>query len=195
MQRVTRFRFSLLGIAAFACGIALSGNPASAEEKQTAPKVGETAKDFELSALSGGEVKLSKLTANGPVVLVVLRGYPGYQCPLCTVQFSEFLTQAAEFKKANARVVFIYPGPSAQLKERANEFIKGKDYPDHFQLLLDPDYTFTNAYGLRWDKQGETAYPSTFVIDGKGKITFATVSKTHGGRAKATDALKAVTKK
>src|SRR5271156_2942610 len=57
--------------------------------KDIGPKVGEEAKDFELSALSGEKVQLAKLTEGGHVVLVVLRGYPGYQCPLCTKQFGE----------------------------------------------------------------------------------------------------------
>jgi thioredoxin-dependent peroxiredoxin len=162
----------------------------SAAEKP--PAVGDEARDFELSALGGDKVKLSKLTDAGPVVLVVLRGYPGYQCPLCTRQFGEFLDKADEFKKVGAQVVFVYPGPAEKLKERAGEFVKGKDYPAHFQFLLDPDYTFTNAYGLRWDAKNETAYPSTFVIDGKRRVTFAKVSKTHGDRSKVTDVIAAI---
>lgn len=156
------------------------------------PKVGDKAKDFELAALGGGAVKLSGLTDAGPVVLVVLRGYPGYQCPLCTKQFADFLGKADEFKKAGARVVFVYPGPADKLKEKAGEFVRGKDYPAHFQILLDPDYSFTTAYGLRWDAKNETAYPSTFVIDGRRTITFAQVSTTHGGRVAAADAVKAL---
>ncbi|MBN9118586.1 MAG: redoxin domain-containing protein [Planctomycetes bacterium] len=157
-----------------------------------APKVGGEAKDFELTALGGEKVKLSKAVESGPVVLVVLRGYPGYQCPICTKQVAEFLGKADEFKRAGAHVVFVYPGPADKLKEYAAEFVKGKDYPAHFTVLLDPDYALTNAYGLRWDAKNETAYPSTFVIDGKRKVTFAKVSTTHGDRAKVGDVLKAI---
>jgi thioredoxin-dependent peroxiredoxin len=156
------------------------------------PKVGDVAKDFELTALGGEKVKLSKLTEAGPIVLVVLRGYPGYQCPICTKQFGELLGKADEFKKAGAQVVFVYPGPADKLKERAGEFVKGKDYPAHFTVLLDPDYSFTTAYGQRWDAKNETAYPSTFVLDAKRKVTFAKISKDHGGRAKTDDVLKAL---
>lgn len=163
--------------------------PAAAE---VAPKVGDEAKDFELAAIGGETVKLSKLTEAGPVVLVVLRGYPGYQCPLCTKQFAELREKADEFKKAGAQVVFVYPGPADGLKAKATEFVKGRDYPAHFTILLDPDYTFTNAYSLRWDAKNETAYPSTFVLDAKRKVTFAKVSKTHGDRAKTDDILKAL---
>lgn len=175
-------------------GCALAVEP-PVNAKEIGPKVGEVAKDFELSALGGEKVQLAKLTEAGNVVLVVLRGYPGYQCPLCTKQFGEFLGKADEFKKANARVVFVYPGPSKELKDRAGEFVKGKDYPDHFQILLDPDYMFTNSYGLRWDADKETAYPSTFIIDMKRKVTFAKVSTNHGNRSKTEDILKVLSAK
>lgn len=157
------------------------------------PKVGEKAKDFELAALGGDKVKLSKLVESGPVVLVVLRGYPGYQCPLCTLQFGEFIGKAERFKKEGVQVVFVYPGPSENLEQRAGEFVKGKNYPAHFSILLDPDFAFTTAYGLRWNAKNETAYPSTFVIDGERKVLFAKVSRTHGDRSKADDVLKALT--
>jgi peroxiredoxin Q/BCP len=159
------------------------------------PKVGDEAKDFELSAIGGEKAKLSKLTESGPIVLVVLRGYPGYQCPICTKQFAEFRGKADAFKTAGAQVVFVYPGPADGLKDKAAEFVKGKDYPPHFTILLDPDYTFTNAYGLRWDAKNETAYPSTFVLDMKRKVKFAKVSTTHGDRTAVADVLKAISEK
>ena len=159
------------------------------------PKVGDEAKDFELASIGGEKVRLSKVREGGPVVLVVLRGYPGYQCPICTRQFAEFRGKADEFKKAGAQVLFVYPGPSDGLKDKAAEFVKGKDYPAHFTILLDPDYTFTTAYGLRWDARNETAYPSTFVVDSKRKVTFAKISTTHGDRVKVDDVLKALTAK
>ena len=171
-----------------ASAVPSAGQPAP-KVAESGPKVGDEAKDFELAALGGEEVKLSKVTGGGPVVLVVLRGYPGYQCPICTRQFAEFRGKADEFKKAGAQVLFVYPGPADGLKDKAAEFVKGKDYPAHFTILLDPDYAFTNAYGLRWDAKNETSYPSTFVIDGKRKVTFAKVSTTHGDRAKADDVL------
>lgn len=156
------------------------------------PAVGKKAADFELPALGGGTVRLSQVTRSGPVVLVVLRGYPGYQCPICTRQFGELVEHADEFEKAGAQVVFVYPGPSEELAARAAEFVKGVDYPEHFRILLDPDYTFTNAYGLRWDAEKETAYPSTFVLDSKRRVRFALVSTTHGGRSKVEDVLAAL---
>jgi thioredoxin-dependent peroxiredoxin len=152
------------------------------------PKVGDTPEDFELPTFQGDTVKLSTLSAKGPVVLVVLRGHPGYQCPICNQQVGQFLQQADKFKTTGAQLVFVYPGASKNLGVKAKEFLADRMLPEHAQLLIDPDYKFTNAYGLRWDAPNETAYPSTFVIQ-QGKITYAKVSQTHGGRTKPDDVL------
>jgi peroxiredoxin len=162
------------------------------EETVQPPKVGETAPDFELKDLKDEKIKLSALLEKGPVVLVVLRGFPGYQCPICTIQVGQFIGKAEQLTKANARVLLVYPGPSEGLKARADEFVRGKDIPANFYLVLDPDFKFTNQYGLRWKAAGETSYPSTFVLDSERKVLFAKVSRTHGDRAKVDDVLAAL---
>ena len=156
------------------------------------PKVGDKASDFTLAALDGSDVKLSTELAHGPVVLVMLRGWPGYQCPFCTRQFGDFLGHAKDLEASGARVIFVYPGPADQVKQRAEEFTANKDMPSNFRFLVDPAYVFTVAYGLRWDAPQETSYPSTFVIDRTATIRFAQISKAHDGRALATDVLKAL---
>jgi thioredoxin-dependent peroxiredoxin len=164
----------------------------AADELPKPPAVGDAAPGFELKTVTGEAVKLEGLTQDSPVVLIVLRGYPGYQCPVCTKQAGRFLAAASKLKDAGAQVVMIYPGPSDELAERANEFKKDWTLPEHFHLLLDPDYAFTNAWHLRWDEPMETAYPSTFVIGKDGKVGFAKVSKTHGGRASVEEVLSAL---
>ncbi len=149
------------------------------------PAVGDKAKDFQLSSLDGKSVRLSQMTAKGPVVLVVLRGFPGYQCPLCNRQVKDFTSHAAEF--AGASVLMVYPGPAEGLGDKAKEFASDKDMPAGFTMVLDPDYKFTQLYDLRWDAPKETAYPSTFLLDKDGKIFFAKVSKSHGGRTTAAE--------
>lgn len=110
------------------------------------------------------------------------------------MQVVDLLKVADKFKEAGAQVVLVYPGPQSGLEDRAREFLKNKTLPDHFSLVTDPDYALVNAYGLRWDAPRETAYPSSFAIDGAGKVRLATISKTHGGRSKAADLLQAVQK-
>lgn len=184
----------VVAITFFGIGLINSPNAKAEESKEEArlPAVGDKVRDFELKSLDGKSVKLSKVAKQGPVVLMVLRGYPGYQCPICNRQVGQYITAAEKLKKANATVLMVYPGPSEKLKTRAEEFITGKALPGNFHLLIDPDYTFTKAWKLRWDAPRETAYPSTFVIDPDQKIRFAKISKTHGDRAPVDDVIKAL---
>src|ERR1700676_487398 len=124
----------------------------------TPPMVGDKAPDFALSTVQGKTVRLSEVAAKGPVVLVVLRGYPGYQCPYCNRQVQDFISKSQGFADAGAHVVLIYPGPPQDLGARANEFLTGKKLPEKIELLLDPGYDFTNMYAPRWDAPHETAY-------------------------------------
>ena len=156
------------------------------------PEVGDTAPDFELTSLSGDQIKLSDTLAKGPIVLVMLRGFPGYQCPICTAQVGQMINKAKQLQDAGANVLLVYPGPADGLKAHAAEFVQGKDIPANFNLLLDPDYEFTNLYGLRWDAKGETSYPSTFVLDKNGQVLFSKVSHEHGDRAKIGDVVAAL---
>ena len=161
-----------------------------------APKVGEKAPDFSLKTLDDQNVRLSALTAKGNVVLVVLRGWPGYQCPICDRQVHDFIASASGFAEAGAQVVFVYPGPADDLKAHAEEFKswRGKEWPKEFLYVLDPDYTMVNAFNLRWDAPRETAYPSTLVLDGGGIVRFVKISHSHGDRTNAADVLAAAKK-
>ena len=109
-------------------------------------------------------------------MLVVLRGWPGYQCPICTAQFADLRKHADDFAAAHARVLLVYPGPADQLKAHAKAFVKQGAMPAGFSFLIDPGYVFTNAWNLRWDAPKETAYPSSFVIDSSGVVRFQKVS-------------------
>jgi peroxiredoxin len=160
------------------------------------PKVGDPAPDFSLKTLDDQTLRLSDLTAKGNVVLVILRGWPGYQCPICDRQVQDFIKARVDFADAKARLLFVYPGPAADLKAHAEEFKKwkNKEWPREFLYGLDPDYRMVNAYNLRWDAPSETAYPSTFVLDNLGVVRFAKVSHSHGDRTKAAEVVAEVRK-
>ncbi len=158
----------------------------------TAPRVGAHAPSFTLKDASGASTTLADELAKGPVVVVVGRGWPGYQCPFCTRQFAEFRSHAADLQASGARVLWVYPGPADSLAQHASDFTAGADIPTHFRVLIDPGYAFTNLYGLRWEAPRETAYPATFVIDRSGTVRFARVSLEHGGRVPVADVLAAL---
>lgn len=161
-----------------------------AAQAQQTPDVGQTAPSFVLSTPDGQHVALADAEKKGPVVLVVLRGFPGYQCPYCVKQVHDYVENASGFAKAGASVILVYPGPPADLDAHAKEFLaKQNTLPPGIQLVVDPDYRFTNRYGLRWEKEHETAYPSTFLLDRQGNVFFRKISEGHGDRTTAADML------
>ena len=190
--RFTSYQSFISGVIALGLLTHFFATDLLAKDKLGRPGVGDVAADFELLSPDERKMQLSQLTAEGPVVVIVLRGYPGYQCPVCSTQLGQFLSKAKSFEKAKAQVVMVYPGPAEGLKKHAEDFVSGKTLPGNFHLVFDPDYTFTKAWHLRWDAPNETAYPATFVVDGKGKIQFTKISMTHGGRAGVDEVLKAV---
>ena len=172
-------------VLAVVCAVSAAA-PAFAET----PAVGAKAPDFTLSTPTGRAVRMSKVQRGHDLVLVVLRGFPGYQCPYCVRQVHDFIDHAADFRTKNTRVLLVYPGPPGDLDQHAKEFLaKQTELPSNIVLVTDPDYAVTNQYGLRWDAPHETAYPSTFILDKKGMIVFEKISHAHGDRLSAQDAL------
>ena len=187
VQRRARLQLSKTAgfVLAFICTLSV-GAFAFAET----PAVGAKAPDFTLSTPTGKAVRMSRVQRGHDLVLVILRGFPGYQCPYCVRQVHDFIDHASEFKAKNARVLLVYPGPPADLDQHAKEFLaKQAELPSNVFLVTDPDYTVTNQYGLRWDAPHETAYPSTFILDRKGVIVFEKISHSHGDRLSAQEAL------
>lgn len=165
-----------------------------AEKIAVGPKEGSKITDFSGITMNGAPFKLSKYIEKGTVVLIMLRGFPGYQCPVCSTQVAGYIAKAEEFEKQkNTPVVFIYPGKVKDLDKKAKEFTspleEKEDLPNNFIFVIDNDYAITNLLGLRWNVPKETAYPAAFVIDHKGYIQYAKVSDSHYGRATADEIL------
>jgi peroxiredoxin len=170
------------------------GRAAETPEAKRPPRIGDKAPEFRLNDLEGKSVSLADELNHGPTVVVVLRGYPGYQCPICTKQFGELMGDAKKFAEAMATVVFVYPGPAADLDKHAREFVRDKKIPASFRFVTDPDFKFVKRYNLRWNAPHETAYPAGFVVDKQGVIQFAKVNHSHGDRASSEELLDALAK-
>ncbi len=181
-----RFHRKMVAVLVALCAL-LAGMAAFGET----PAVGAKAPDFTLSTPTGKTVTMLGEQRGHGLVLVVLRGFPGYQCPYCVKQVHDFVDHASGFAAKGTRVLLVYPGPPADLDQRAEEFLeKQAELPSNIVLVTDPDYKMTNLYGLRWDAPQETAYPSTFILDKEGMIVFEKISHSHGDRLSAQDALK-----
>lgn len=186
-NRLARFRFRRAARYSLALSLFYFVGAAAAAE---IPAVGTKAPDFTLATPTGHSIRLSAQHSGSSLVLVVLRGFPGYQCPYCQRQVHDFIEHAAEFAAKKASVLLVYPEPPADLGQRANEFLATQaKLPSNVVLVIDPDYKVTNLYGLRWDAPHETAYPSTFIVDRNGTIQLEKISHSHGDRISAQDAL------
>jgi peroxiredoxin len=163
-----------------------------ADAKSKPPAKGDTAKSLSLKTLADKEISLAELKKTGPVIIVQLRGWVGYQCPLCTKQVADLTANAKEFAAKKATVILVYPGPASVINDKAKDFEGAKNLPENFHFVLDPDLKFVKEWNLHWDAKNETAYPATFIVDKDNKIAYAKVSTGHGDRAKAADLLKAL---
>jgi peroxiredoxin len=194
-MRTLRTTLTLTTLTLATLTLAAASIAAHAQTAST-PDLGAHAPDFTLSTPEGQSVRLSSLEKSGPVVLVLLRGYPGYQCPFCQRQVHDFVQNADKFTSAHTQVLLVYPGPPAELDARAKEFLTRQEgaLPANIHLVIDPNYTMTTQYGLRWDAPQETSYASTFILDRQGVVHFRKISKGHGDRTTAADLLPELTK-
>lgn len=87
------------------------------------PGVGSKAPDFSLSTPTGTSIRMATVQNDKSLVLVVLRGFPGYQCPYCQKQVHDFVEHASAFEVRKTTVLLVYPGPPADLDQHANEFL------------------------------------------------------------------------
>lgn len=194
MQRTIRFGGTALLAACMMLVTLLVVKPAGVAYAQASladiPEVGTEAPEFALSTPEGKAVKLSALEGKTMVVLIVLRGYPGYQCPYCQKQVHDFKANAEKFHAQGVELLLVYPGPPDKLSAKAKKFLTPVGaLPANFHLVVDPDYKVTTRYGLRWDAPQETAYPATFVIARDGEVRFRKVSREHGDRTTADEVL------
>jgi peroxiredoxin len=158
-------------------------------------KVGDRAIDFDLPiADDEGYLSLRDEYKQGPIVLIVLRGFPGYQCPVCTQHFSSLANRSKALSAETHRVILVYPGEDGVLEKRAREFMGTRRLPQPLVIVRDDGMQMVEEWGLRWRARKETAYPATYVIDRNGRIRWQQISKSHAGRSSVQDILKELRK-
>ncbi|MFK8113298.1 MAG: redoxin family protein [Rubripirellula sp.] len=164
-------------------------------EATNRPVLGKRAPDFELPVVGSDEfLSLSDEYKQGKVVVVVLRGYPGYQCPLCSSQIAALANRSKTLLKEAHRVILVYPGEANELQRHAERFMGSRSLPDPLIIVRDEGMEMVESWGLRWNASRETAYPSTFVLDGNGRVRWMKISKSHGERSSVAEILKELRK-
>ena len=132
---------------------------------KTAPKVGDKAPSFALSADGGGEVSLSGLKGK----TIVLYFYPKDDTSGCTAEAIAFSKDAKAFKQAGAVVIGVSKDGVA-----SHDKFKAKHKLD-VTLGADEDIKVAQAYGVwveksMYGRRYMGMERATFLIDGKGVI-------------------------
>lgn len=153
--------------------------------------VGEKAINFELPVIGQDEyIELQQEYRKGPVVVVVLRGYPGYQCQLCSQQVSSLINRAKTMADKVHKIILVYPGESDDLMRQAKNFLGARRIPEPIVLVADPGMQMVKSWGLRWNAPRETAYPATYLIKANGRVAWRKISDSHAGRSSTQEILR-----
>lgn len=136
--------------------------------KQVELQAGDSAPAFNLLNQDGKEVSLNDFAGHN----VILYFYPAAMTPGCTTQACDFRDSLASLQGAGYKVLGVSPDTPAKLKKFAE-----RDSLT-FDLLSDPDNKLQEAYGAygeksMYGKKYMGTIRSTFVIDGKGKLSHA----------------------
>lgn len=169
-----------------------------------AKNVGDSAPDATLAGWDGETVTLSDLWKQGPVVLMWYRG--GW-CPYCNIQLRAMQQSLSELEGAGAKLVVLTP----ELPAKAKETAQSNDLD--IVALHDKDNQVAKSYGILFDLPSpivpmyrdrlklpeangndQMALPlaATYVIDSKGKITYAFLDADYKKRAEPSDVVAAV---
>jgi peroxiredoxin len=170
-----------------------------------APQEGAVAPDFALPDQHGRIVRLRDRIAQGPVILLFVRG--GW-CPFCTLTLRAYQDWLPEFHQEGAELLAITPQPARMCSQIAERdllaFPTLSDHGDQVAELygiaseLDPalrpmhlrmghDLPAINGTG-DW----RIPLPATFVIDADGRVARSHVARLFSERLEPSDALAAL---
>jgi peroxiredoxin len=141
------------------------------------PKPG--ALDLTFVDREGHKIDLREFRGKKNLVVVVMRGFPGYLCPYCTAQTARLIENYDKFEQRQAEILVVFPGEKTKIPDfvqAAQSTAQNKPLP--FPILLDEDRKVIEQLGIK----GSLAKPSTYILDKKGEIRFAYVGATPTDR-------------
>ena len=175
---------------------------ARAEERKS-PRVGDIAPAFALPDEHGRIVHLAERLANGPVVLLFVRG--GW-CPFCTLTLRAYQAVLPEIHAAGADLLAISPQPAGSCSAMAERDLLA------FSTLSDQGMSVARRYGLDYEmapflralytrlghdlpriyQTGTWVVPfsASFIIGQDGRVVRAHIDTAPHHRLEPADALK-----
>jgi len=141
--------------------------------------IGKTLPQTRFLGPSGDVLDINELRDGRGMVLLIMRGFPGYVCPFCTAQTAAVLNRAEEFEKSGVRVALVFPGPADTVPiflDAVREYRRSSELP--VPILFDPELSATNSLGAT----GKLAKPTTVVLDRNGIIRYLYVGESFDDR-------------
>lgn len=183
----------------------LGATLASAQTNSTPLKAGDAIPDVTLRTEDNEQVRLRKLVAEKPTVLIFYRG--GW-CPFCTRHLKDLAGIEKDLEKIGAHLLAISMDRPSKLRETPNREQLG------YRLLSDSDAVAVKAFGIgfrvedtlvekyrnsyqidleAWSGRAHhiLPHPAVFVVDGSGVIRFAHVNPDYKVRLDAAKVLEA----
>jgi len=171
------------------CALLVGAALARAETIPSALKVGDSIPDVTLRTVEDKEVRLRKLVADKPAVLVFYRG--GW-CPFCTLHLQSLAGIQDDLAKEGVQLIAISMDQPSKLRETMQ-----KDKLD-YTLLSDSDARAVKAFGISYKVDDATLekmkthnvdldaaagnsnhilpHPAVFVVNTRGVIRFVHVN-------------------
>lgn len=125
--------------------------------------VGTIVEDFTLTLSSKRQLPLEQVLANGPLVLVFIRGT---WCPFCRLHLSRLRTWVEKLKNKHATVVVV----STESVDNIQKWLK--DNPVSYIFASDVNFELSNYFGVHINAN-DFANAATFVIDTNRKLKLA----------------------
>jgi len=128
---------------------------------------------------AGQTVRLADYRGKKHVVLVFTRGFAGTVCPYCSAYTSRFIANYEAFRKRDAVLLVVFPGPA----DKIDLFIRSSTVGSGstgvpFPILQDVDLKAAKALRIA----DNLVKPSTYIIDKQGKIRYAYVGTSTADR-------------
>lgn len=168
---------------------------------------GTLAPDFVLYDTRDGEVRLSDLTKEGPVVISF---YRGGLCPFCALELQALQDELENIKALGAKLIAICPESSCWSLETRWKSKIG------FQVLTDPENSVAKDFGVffevdkrerdlfknlyqidleRWNGPNSgwgMPFPGSFIVDQQGMIRYTWMDSNFSKRAEPEDIVHAL---
>lgn len=128
-----------------------------------------------LTDVDGRPVDLAGYRGHKSVVLVVVKGLPKENnparqfCPGCLAQLHSLVANYEEFKRRDAEVVLVFPGPPDALPKFLADGLAADGTRPPFPVVSDSELKAVKALGIA----GDWAKPSTYILDKAGSVVFA----------------------